>query len=104
MNKGKIVGDTYIKRVSFSKAVLWRDREISLNKEIAEKLLLKKIKHIKFIDEGKGETWIATMKKIKEVWELKTVGQEPQYYIPIEIFTRKTKEMTEKEEHLKYLG
>jgi len=89
INQGKIVGNMYVKRVSFSKAVLWKDREISIHKDIAEKWLTNHIKFVRFIDMGKGEEWTANLDKVKKSWKLKQVGQEPQYYIPIEIFSIK---------------
>ncbi len=86
INKGEIKGNTYIKYVNFSKAVLWRDRMISINKDVAEYWLTESIKFIIFIDRDKGELWKARVDKVKKNWKLKKVGQEPQYYIPIEVF------------------
>lgn len=88
MNTGFVVGNRYIKRVNFSKAVLWMSREISLNPKVVEALKKREIKDVSFEDVIKKEKWIATLEKIMEVATLKQVGQEPQYYIPIEIFKR----------------
>jgi len=96
INYGKIIEDTYIKYVSFSKAVLWKDRQISIHKDIAENWL-PSVKKVRFIDRAKGMTWEAPLEKIKECWILKKEGQEEQYYIPIEVFSKKTKKETEDE-------
>ena len=89
INRGEIKGNTYIKYVSFSKAVLWRDRMISIHKDVIENWLTDSIKFIVFIDRYKGEIWKAKVERVKESMILKQVGQEPQYYIPIEVFQTK---------------
>lgn len=86
MNLGKIVEDSYVKYVNFSKAVLWRDKMISIHKEVAENWLTDKIKRVVFVDTEKREKWEADTPKVKENWTLKTVGQEEQYYVPVDIF------------------
>ena len=94
INKGEIIGNTYYKNVNFSKAVLWRDREISLHKDVGDYWLTDKIKFIKFIDRSRNESWTTRVDRVKKVWKLRQVGQEPQYYIPIEVFiTKKTIDM-----------
>jgi hypothetical protein len=96
MNLGTIEEGVYIKYVSFNKAVLWKDRQISIHKDIAENWL-PSVKKVRFIDRAKGMTWEAPLEKIKECWILKKEGQEEQYYIPIEVFSKKTKQETEDE-------
>jgi len=88
INKGFINGDTYTKEVSFKKAVLWMVKEISIHKDVAEKLIDEDIKWIEFIDRVKKEVWRAKAEKVKAVWKLKQFGQEPQYYIPIQVFDK----------------
>jgi len=86
INQGVFKENRYFKKVQFSKAVLWKDRELSLPKNIVNKIIENKnIKEIKFIDELKDETWIFERKKFLASIYLKQVGQEPQYYFPIEI-------------------
>ena len=86
INKGKIVGNTYVKYVNWNKAVVWKYREISIHKDVAENWLTDEIKFIKFIDKLKGRSWAANLNRIKDKWRLKTIGQEPQYYFSIDLF------------------
>jgi hypothetical protein len=92
INYGHIYGSTYRKVVSFSKAVLWKDREISLHKKIVDKYLgdNSKIFFVEFLDPVKKELWRAPLPKLQKIWRLKQEGQEPQYYMPIEAFSRKS--------------
>jgi len=95
---GQVIGDSYIKRVRFSKAVLWKSREISIHKEVAEMWLRSPgVKRVIFTDPVKGEKWIAKKEKVMEKWQLRKEGQEPQYYVPIGVFQTK-KRLTEDEE------
>ena len=84
MNYGKITGDTYRKDVDFSKAVLWKNREISLSPKILESF--GGVKIIEFYDAKKDTLWWASFEKVMEAWKLKKEGQEEQYYIPISVF------------------
>lgn len=88
INQGKFEGDTYIKQVLFSKAVLWKTREISLTPEIVKQFKWREIKTVIFEDRKKGEIWTADVDKLRDHYNLKQVGQEKQYYFPIEIFKR----------------
>ncbi len=87
MNLGHIEGNKYKKFVNFSKAVLWKSREISINKMVAEEWL-PSVEFVEFEDRNKAEVWIARVKDIQNKWVLKKEGQEPQYYIPIEVFKK----------------
>ena len=87
-NRGFIAGDRYIKRVSFNKAVLWKNREISLPPFIVEALKKREVKWIAFEDTGKNERWTMSLKRFLEYAQKKTEGQEPQYYINIDYFTK----------------
>lgn len=73
----------YIKEVSFSKAVLWHTRELSLNPMVLERLIKKKVKILKFIDKKKNEVWQFNMNEILKNGELKQYGQEKQHYFSI---------------------
>ncbi len=85
INQGIFKEDKYIKKVQFSKAVLWKDRELSLGRPIVEKIEENKnIKEIHFIDDIKRETWIFKRDDILDGSYLKQVGQEPQYYFSIQ--------------------
>ena len=83
MNLGSFTKEAYIKKVSFSKAVLWKDRQLSLPKEIINKIIATGIRKIIFIDEVKGEQWEFKSEKVFRDMTLKIVGQEPQYYFSI---------------------
>lgn len=88
-NRGVQKGDTYIKYISINKAVLWRDRCISLNPDIVTKIVEKQLKWIMFKDEGKREKWRISVKRFMRYAHRKKVGQEEQYYIPIDYFDKK---------------
>jgi len=89
INKGVVAGNTYKKIISINRAVLWKDRQISIHKSVVEGWFKNKdIKHIWFEDRGKSEIWITTVALAERNWILKKEGQEPQYYIPIEIFRK----------------
>lgn len=77
------MGDSYIKYISFSKAVLWKDRELSLRINIIRTLQMNDIKYLCFIDMKKGEKWKFTLDSILKNGMRRTVGQEEQFYFPI---------------------
>ena len=85
-NTGKFVGNKYIKQVSFSKAVLWKDRQISLNTNITMQFKIRGTTEVVFEDERKNERWIATVDELRAVKILKQEGQEKQFYFPISVF------------------
>lgn len=90
INRGEIIKDCYVKYVNFSKAVLWKDRQISIYKDVAENWLTNdRIKYVVFIDRTRKEIWKARLDRVKANWILKKEGQEPQYYVPIEVFITK---------------
>ena len=49
MNLGEITGDTYVKKVDFSRAVLWKTKELSLPISIFTRILKKKVRKMRFI-------------------------------------------------------
>lgn len=85
MNYGEFTKDSYIKKVSFSKAVLWKDRQLSLRKDVINQILGKGIRKIVFVDEVKGEKWEFKSEKVFKDMVLKTVGQESQFYFSIHL-------------------
>ena len=95
MNYGKFIGDRYVKRVTFSKAVLWHSRQLSLREDIMDRIKAEKIKKIVFIDDLKREKWTFRPEKVFEKMVLKREGQESQYYFSIEL-ARKSKVEEEK--------
>ena len=95
-NPGKFVGNKYIKQVSFSKAVLWKDRQISLNDSITRQFKPRGIEFVVFEDERKNERWTATVETLRTWKERKQEGQEAQFYFPISVF-KKEKIRDEKE-------
>ena len=60
-NIGYINKKIYYKNVSLNKAVLWKDRQISLNPSIISQLVGKKVTHIVFMDNSKEEKWTISM-------------------------------------------
>lgn len=85
-NKGKFEGNKYIKRVSFSKAVLWKNKEISLPPIIVHRFKTSATTVVMFEDERKNERWSASVSELERVGQLKKEGQEPQFYYPIAAF------------------
>ena len=85
MNYGRFTPTMYVKRVVFSKAVLWCKRQISLRSDIMSKIKASGVKKIVFIDKTKGEKWSFKVEKVFENMELKRVGQEDQYYFSIDL-------------------
>lgn len=88
-NYGKFDGTLYTKEVKFSSAVLWITREISLRENIIARCAYKGVQTIRFVDKSKGEVWDFSAKKIFMEAKKKQVGQEVQYYFPIDWATRK---------------
>jgi len=88
VNKGIFKPDKYIKHVSFSRAVLWKNRELSLPPSIMKKIEKEKIPLIRFIDDGKQEQWDFDTEDVVRLMMLKQVGQEKQYYFPIGLAKR----------------
>jgi hypothetical protein len=85
INKGNFNGYIYSKYVDFSKAVLWKDRELSIPTFIYIGLEANNTVEMRFIDRGKGEMWVFDVAKVKASGRFKQVGQEEQFYFPIEL-------------------
>lgn len=85
MNKGRFKGKKYTKYVDFSKAVLWKDRQLSIPRFIYIGLDAHKTEQLEFIDIEKGEKWVFQTDDVKNSGEWKAVGQEEQLYFPIEL-------------------
>ena len=88
MNYGMFTSTLYIKKVVFSKAVLWHTRQLSLREDIMDRIRKEAIKKIVFIDELKGEKWTFRTEKVFSKMVLKKEGQESQYYFPIDLAKR----------------
>ena len=85
INKGIFANKQYTKYVSFNKAVLWKDRELSLPIYIIAGFNAYHTEKVVFIDRGRGEKWIFKVEDVKDKGFRKTVGQEEQYYFSIEM-------------------
>lgn len=88
----------YIKYVNWNKAVLWKDKQISLNPVIVDKFQEHKTEKVLFVDELKNKVHIALVSDLNKHGMLKKEGQEPQWYYPITIFVDKVfkKELNDK--------
>lgn len=91
MNLGTFddIGGTYTKIVKFRYAVLWKDRQLSLPLPIITSIKERGITKIIFIDYGKNEKWVFETEQVLAAGERKMVGQEPQWYFPIEMAVKK---------------
>lgn len=85
MNRGTINKKQYIKIVSFSKAVLWKNRELSMPKEIWDMVLRHQVIELVYIDYKKQEKWTFLMEHVKQFAKYKKEGQEEQFYFPIQL-------------------
>lgn len=85
INKGTIVTPYYIKFVTLSEAVLWKDKSLSLRESIINDCKNSGVKNVEFIDLKKGERWHFTLKDIIKMGILQRVGQEQQLYFPINL-------------------
>lgn len=91
MNVGNVKDGVFYKHVRFSKAVLWKDRELSLPVHLLDKMLVDGVYRLVFIDKVKGESWEFPIEKVVKYAKIKQVGQEPQYYFSI--YLRKIKKL-----------
>ena len=96
INKWKFNGDIYAKYVDFSKAVLWKDRELSVNKYVLMGMNAYSTKEMRFIDLKKEEVWIFNVDEVLAKGKFKKVGQEEQWYFPIDIADKKIIKKTER--------
>jgi len=85
-NPGTFKGNVYEKEVNWNRAVLWRDRSISLSPIITSQFKTKGISIVRFIDKVKKVKHEATVEDLRANKTLKSVGQEKQFYFPISIF------------------
>lgn len=88
MNYGRYEKDRFIKVVQFSKAVLWKSREISLSRLTCANFKVKGTKYVIFEDPKKNERWVATLDELRPYAKYKREGQEEQYYFPIHVFKK----------------
>ena len=93
MNKGILLTTksgkvAYYKKVNWSKAVIWKDRQISINPDVV-RIMFDRVELVIFHDEKKNKCWSADINSVKKNWKLRKIGQEKQYYIPIDIFEEK---------------
>jgi len=100
INKGIFTGFIYSKYVDFSKAVLWKDRQLSIPQFIYIGLTANNTLEMRFIDRGKGEMWVFKVEDVLRSGEWKQVGQEKQFYFPIEL-AKKVEVAKEKAEDAK---
>lgn len=85
-NPGTFKGDLYIKEVDWNKAVLWMSRQISLRPSVCNEMIRRGTKFVVFIDKKKKVKHIAEIETLREKKVLKRVGQEEQFYFPIDLF------------------
>lgn len=75
---------TYTKYIAFNKAVLWMSRQLSVPIEVIDRIKKYNIHEMCFIDLGKKEQWRFKVVDVLSTGEIKIVGQEKQWYFPIE--------------------
>lgn len=88
VNLGKIENNCYIKYVDFSKAVLWKDRSLSVPPKVIVAVTTREIPTMVFIDHKKMEKWIFHTSDVIANMTLKKVGQEEQYYFSIDLASK----------------
>ena len=77
---GKLIDDILYREFSFSKAVLWQTKELSIDKRAFD-FVKDKIKKIIFTDTIKGKSFEIGIRKFKNHMRLGDYGAEKQYYI-----------------------
>jgi len=85
MNTGYIKDGVYRKSVLFNKAVLWKDRCLSIPPQILSRIKAQGVTTLRYEDMTKKEIWIFSVEDVEKNMILKKVGQEEQYYFPIDI-------------------
>lgn len=83
INKGTFKDDIYIKYINSNDAVLWMSKELSLPLDIVATARKKDISKFYFIDKTKDTVW-AFEPGVVFGGTKKAVGQEKQYYFPID--------------------
>ena len=97
INKGTIVGDEFRKTVNWNKAVLWKDRQISLPEDVFKECRERGVNRLIFTDSVSNQQHIFYFPTIAEESTLKKEGQEPQHYWSIDLERRiKDKEKVKK--------
>lgn len=90
INKGAIINGIYTKYVSFTRAVLWKDRQLSLRRNILLTLKFNDINNLSFVDLKKKEKWNFELESILKNGQMKQVGQEEQFYFPIDLAVKES--------------
>ena len=85
MNKGLIKDNKYIKKVSFSRAVLWMKKSLSVPPEVINYIRDNNIETMEFYDDKKKEVWKFRSSDVLEKGSLQRYGQEEQFYFPINL-------------------
>lgn len=88
INQGEFIGDYYRKVVQFSKAVIWKERCISLNPQVIKAIYARNTRLIVFEDYGKNERWVIKVADFLKNASIKKIGQEEQYYCHIDFFNK----------------
>lgn len=91
MNLGTIDKElrAYTKHVNFNKAVLWMSRQLSLPLSTMDAIKRFQIEDLVFIDDKKNEVWCFKVNEVLAKGERKSVGQEAQWYFPIDLAEKK---------------
>lgn len=84
INHGRFNGEIYAKYLDLNKAVLWKDRQLSIPQFVYMGIQAHKCTEMRFIDRNKGEMWVFDVQKVMMLGVWKQEGQEKQFYFPIE--------------------
>lgn len=75
----------YEKHISFAKAVLWKDKQLSLRPDVIKEIRARGVSKLRFVDKEKGEVWVFNFYDVERNMKLKQVGQEEQFYFNIDL-------------------
>jgi hypothetical protein len=89
VNRGKFNQDVYVKYIDFNKAVLWKDRELSVPRIVLMGMNAYNTQKMRFVDLDKKEVWIFNAPEVLAKGKWKRVGQEEQWYFPIDIASKR---------------
>src|SRR3989304_5640301 len=78
---GKIIDDTFYREFNFSTAVLWQNKEVSIDKRVFDYLAAEGIKKIVFTDTGKGKSYEISIKKFDNHKRVADYGEMKQCYL-----------------------
>jgi len=89
MNVGHFHKEEYVKFINFKRAVYWKEKELSLQTYVINKILADSIPLIRFVDLREGKEWQFDTAKVMKGGLIRKVGPEEQFYFSLRLATVK---------------